>query len=201
MVINKYNLRKSVLHTRDTISAQDKSAKDARIKNTLLRLKEFKDATTVMFYASFRSEPETLTIIEYALGSGKLVALPKVDVQRRRLDVYEIRRKSEIVSGCMNIPEPDVSQSRRIDTERLSRFDLIVTPGVAFDVYGGRLGYGGGFYDRLLSSMHRKPLLIALAYVQQIVNDVPMQAHDMRVDMIITDADIIIPARQMPATA
>ncbi|KJU85852.1 5-formyltetrahydrofolate cyclo-ligase [Candidatus Magnetobacterium bavaricum] len=190
-VITKSTLRKSILHTRNTISAQDKNAKDAAIKNNLLHLKEFKDATTVMLYASFRSEPETLTIIEYALGSGKLVALPKVDMQSRQLDVYEIRHMGELVSGCMNIPEPDVAQSRRIDVERLSRFDLIVTPGVAFDACGGRLGYGGGFYDRLFSSMHRRPLLLALAYVQQMVDGIPMQAHDMRVDMIITDDGII----------
>ncbi|KJU82129.1 5-formyltetrahydrofolate cyclo-ligase [Candidatus Magnetobacterium bavaricum] len=190
-VIAKSSFRKSILHARDTISVQGKSAKDAAIKNTLLHLKEFEEATTVMLYASFRSEPATLNIIEYAIDSGKLVALPKVDVQSRRLDVYEIRHMGELVSGCMGIPEPDVSQSRHIDIERLSLFDLIVTPGVAFDAYGGRLGYGGGFYDRLLASMHRRPLLVALAYVEQIVDNIPMQPHDMRVDMVITDDGII----------
>ncbi|MBF0607950.1 MAG: 5-formyltetrahydrofolate cyclo-ligase [Candidatus Magnetobacterium sp. LHC-1] len=198
----KSAIRRSVLHGRDAITAADKDTRDAEIKTRLLRLRQFRDATTVMFYASFRSEPETLTIIADALGSGKLVALPKVDMLKRQLDIYEIRNMGELVSGCMNIPEPDVSQSRRIDTEQLSRFDLIVMPGVAFDTAGGRLGYGGGFYDRLLSSMqYRHPLLVALAYTEQMVDDIPMQEHDVRVDMIITDTGIIRPTLQMPAMA
>ncbi|MBF0339199.1 MAG: 5-formyltetrahydrofolate cyclo-ligase [Nitrospirae bacterium] len=198
----KSGIRRSVLRSRDAISAADKDARNAEIKTRLLHLRQFRDATKVMFYASFRSEPETLTIIADALGSGKLVALPKVDMLKRQLDIYEIRHMAELVSGCMNIPEPDVSQSRRIDTEQLSRFDLIVMPGVAFDTAGGRLGYGGGFYDRLLSSMqYRRPLLVALAYAEQMVDDIPMQEHDVRVDIIITDTGIIRPALQMPATA
>ncbi|MBF0593209.1 MAG: 5-formyltetrahydrofolate cyclo-ligase [Nitrospirae bacterium] len=207
-MISKSIIRRSALSLRDKISVQDKSAKDARIKYSLLHLKEFKDASKVMLYASFRSEPETLTIIEEALGSGKLVALPKVE--GTTLGVYEIRGMSELVSGCMGIPEPDVPQSRRIDIEQLSHFDIIVTPGVAFDASGGRLGYGCGFYDRLLGSWPLRPmssplpgplivlsrsrtLLVALAYVEQIVDDIPMQPHDVRVDRIITDDGVITP--------
>ncbi|MBF0344162.1 MAG: 5-formyltetrahydrofolate cyclo-ligase [Nitrospirae bacterium] len=190
-MIEKSLIRKLILRRRDTISAQDKKAKDIEIRNRLLTLKEFKSAKKVMFYASFRSEPETLTIIEEAIGLGKLIALPKVDMKEHRLDVYEIWSVDELASGCMNIPEPGVSESRRVTLHELGHFDLIITPGAAFDASGGRLGYGGGFYDRLLSSMKNRPLLVALAYVEQLVDSIPMQPHDIRIDKIITDVGII----------
>lgn len=184
----KRNIRKEILKKRDEISKDIKAIKDSLIKQRLFSFLEFITAKTVFFYASFRSEVETLSMIKESLKIGKRVVLPKVDKERLRLMLYEIKDISELFPGYMEIPEPLLPNERLVN---LDDIDLIIIPGAAFDYSGNRLGYGGGYYDILLSERKKEVPIIALAYEEQLVDSIPSEMHDVKVDIIVTDKRVI----------
>jgi 5-formyltetrahydrofolate cyclo-ligase len=185
----KNAIRKEALGKRDRIPKELKGTKDSSIKQRLLALPEFLSARSVLVYASFRSEVETSGIIRESLSMGKRAILPKVDKGRHRLLLYEIKNPDELVSGFMGIPEPFQSEEREVLLEDI---DLVIIPGAGYDYAGNRLGYGGGYYDKLLSGRQKKMPLIAIAYEEQLVDAIPAEKHDVRVDMIVTDLRVII---------
>lgn len=184
----KQALRDKILRKRDALPPEIKAEKDKSIQQKLFVLPEFREATTVVLYASFRSEVDTLKILEDALSGGKRIVLPRVDKERRRLVLYETEGLNELFPGFLGIPEPQVTGGRE---RGLDSADLVVLPGAAFDLRGNRLGYGAGYYDILLSEHTGKMPLVALAYEEQIVHDIPAEKHDIKTDLIITDRRII----------
>ena len=184
----KKTIRQEVLRRRDAISKNVKKEKDIVIMQRISQLPEFINAKTIFFYTSFRSEVDTMDMIKVSLNTGKLIVLPKVDKENNRLKLYEIKNMNELARGYMWILEPFVSEDRLRD---LDDIDLIIIPGAAFDIYGNRLGYGAGFYDMLLSKMEKKIPIVAPAYEEQIVEKIPAEPHDIKVDKIVTDKKVI----------
>ena len=123
---------------------------------------------------------------------GKRLALPAVDPAHKELKIFEVRDISELVSGYMGIPEPEITGNREIS---LRDIDIVIIPGAGFDIKGNRLGYGAGCYDRLLSASGKHLTTIALAFEEQIVERIPAESHDIKVDMIVTDKRVIRCAR------
>lgn len=185
----KNAVRKEVLGKRDQIPHELKGLKDSSIKQRLLTLPEFLSARSVLFYASFRSEVETSGIIRESLSMGKRAILPKVDKGRHGLRLYEIKSLDELVAGFMGIPEPFQTEKKEIP---LDKIDLVIIPGAGYDYSGNRLGYGGGYYDILLSGRKKNMPIIALAYEEQLIDAIPAEKHDVKVDMIVTDLRVII---------
>lgn len=184
----KRAIREEILNIRNKIPYDIKAAKDALIQEKLFSIHEFMDAKTILFYASFRSEVETISMIKKSLKMGKRVVLPKVDKESHMLRLYEIKDMSELSPGYMGIPEPCLTDERIVD---LDDVEIIIIPGAGFDYMGSRLGYGAGYYDILLSTRKRKIPIIALAYEEQIVDSIPSEKHDVSVDMIVTEKQII----------
>lgn len=183
-MIHKKIIRRDVLRRRDSIRPEERKRKDRLIMNRVFSLPEFGSAEVIFYFASFGSEVSTMPHIEEALKKGKRIVLPRVDNENRRLRLYEIHDTGEIKPGFMGIPEPYVPPERERD---INEVDLVIMPGVAFDIYGNRLGYGGGYYDRLLSGLKKKVMLVAVAYEEQIVDSLPSEAHDVKVDLIVTE--------------
>jgi len=184
----KKSLRDVLLKKRDSIKPEEKKAKEAAIKKRLLALVDFKKAKSILFYASFRSEVNTISCIQYALKQKKKIALPLVDEKKRKLRLYKIKDVSELVAGYMGIPEPGITRGREVDIKDI---DAVLVPGAGFDAKGNRLGYGFGYYDKLLSKSKRHITAIALAFEEQIVQKVPNEKHDIKIDKIITDERVI----------
>lgn len=179
----KNEIRKQVLEARFKLTPQERKAKTSEIEKKLFPLPEFRAAASVLFYASFRSEVETGDMIRRALAEGKRVVLPKV--KGKELALFEIEDfDADVSPGTWEIPEP--AHGAPADVRSI---DLIIVPGAVFDGRGNRLGYGAGFYDRLLSA-YPGPT-VALAFEVQIVPEVPVSAHDVPVKKIITERRII----------
>ena len=179
----KKELRKKVLGARDKLSPRQRAAKSREIEERLFSLPEFKSAGTVMFFASFRSEVDTGPMIRRALMFGKRVVLPKVE--GTELALHEITDfDNDVAPGAWGIPEP--IESRPVMLEEL---DLVIVPGAAFDERGNRLGYGAGFYDKLLPAFRK--MTVALAFEVQIVPNVPADIHDVPIKKIVTDRRVI----------
>lgn len=183
--MDKRKIRKEVLKQRDSITQEDKKAKDDSIKNILINLPEFEKANSILFYASYKSEVDTFVLMNYCISANKAVSLPKVNKESSELEIYKIKDLSELGAGYQNIPEPLLSKDRIM----LKDIDLIIVPGVAFDEQCNRLGYGKGCYDKMLNE--KSSPAIALAYEEQIVNSVPAESHDIKMDKIITDKRVI----------
>jgi 5-formyltetrahydrofolate cyclo-ligase len=184
----KSGIRQQALHKRDALVTETRRSKDLLIIKKFLSLPEFGRSPVILFFASFRSEVSTSLLIEEALRSGKTVVLPSVDTANKELRLYEIRDLSELSAGYMGIPEPSVHAQRERDINDVT---LVVLPGAAFDAAGNRLGYGGGYYDKLLSRLRRKIPLIALAYEEQMADSLPAEPHDIKVHVIVTDERVI----------
>lgn len=184
----KKDIRKEILSKRDRIPNALKAEKDSLIKQFLCSIPEFLDAKKILFYASFRSEVETHSMIKQTLKTGKNLILPRVDKEGHRLLLYELKDLRELNAGFMGIPEPFVPDERIVAIDDI---DLVIIPGAAFDYSGNRLGYGAGYYDSLLAERKKKIPVIALAYEEQIVDSIPAEEHDVPVDMIITDKRVI----------
>ena len=184
---DKAGIRKELLSKRDNIPPDVRMAKNRMVRERMLSLEEFRNAGIIFFFASFRTEVDTTEMIKSALSSGKRVLLPKVDKDSHELLLYEIRDFGELAPGYMGIPEPTF-QGRQMS---INDADIVIIPGAGFDVSGNRIGYGGGYYDRLLSGLQKHIPVIAPAYEEQVVDSVPSEPHDIRVQMIVTDRRVI----------
>ena len=181
-------IRKQVLDARFALQPDERRTKSAEIEARLFALPEYRSASLVLFYASFQSEVETHRMIRRALSEGKRVALPRV--MGKELELIEIACfDSEVVPGAWGIPEPE-----RGKPARLNDIELIVMPGAAFDEQGNRIGYGAGFYDKLLPYYTGRT--VALAFELQIVPSAPSDKHDIPVHKVITEERTIEAGRR-----
>lgn len=189
LVEDKASLRSALLARRDSIPPEVRRAKDRLILANLLGLGEVRNAQRLLLFASFRSEFDTTLLIKDRMSEGRRVILPKVDRNDLTLRLYEIGGMEELQKGYMGIPEPSVlTDSRHWE---IGSVGLVIIPGAGYDPSGNRIGYGGGYYDRLLAGDRDKVFIVAPAYDEQVVELVPSEPHDIRVDVIVTDRRVI----------
>jgi len=153
------------------------------------RLKaQMPSAHTILFFAPLPDEPDLWPLFADALADGKIVALPRLDPTTKKYAACQIRNLSEdLLSGQFGIREPNNS----CPVVPLNRLDLILVPGVAFDLHGRRLGRGKGFYDQLLADV--RGTTCGVAFDEQIVADIPMEPHDISLNCILTPTRWIEP--------
>ena len=183
----KAHLRATVLGRRDAMDAGTRAALSRAIVREIIALAPYRASGTVLAYAGFGSELETDAFLRHTLDEGKTLLLPRVNRQQGLLDVYEVRDLArDLEAGTWGIREPRPDRCARSDP---AAADFVLVPGLAFDARGGRLGYGGGFYDRLLSgSLPPHALLVAGAFEVQMVEEVPMDEHDVPMDAVVTES-------------
>ena len=185
----KKEIRRDVLKKRDCLPLKDRLELSRHICNNLLSLEEFHLAKAVHFFLTTKSEVITEDAIRGALSMGKDVVVPVIDKKHKRIFLSKIEDyDKELTTAIHGILEPKPEFYQPVP---LQDVDLMVLPGVAFDIKGHRLGYGAGYYDRLLEDKKDNPLLVALAFEIQIVDEIPVGDHDVRVDMIITEKRVI----------
>lgn len=188
-------IRQRVLALRDALPEEERRKRSRVIHERLRGLSCFQEAKVALFYASFRSEVETFELIEGWLSVGKMAFLPVVVPDQKRIVITRILGLDELRPGFREIPEPGREQLRPASVEDV---ELIVVPGVAFDLNGHRLGYGGGYYDRFLSGLAGRSIeKIGLAFELQLLPELPASAHDVKVDAIVTEERIILPSGEV----
>ena len=141
----------------------------------------WREAKTILFFAPIAEEPDVWPLLEDSLKAGKSVYLPQFDREQKHYvacQIFDVAR--DVQSGRFGIREP-VATCARISLKRL---DLILVPGIAFDLSGHRLGRGKGFYDRLLATILGPTC--GVAFDQQIVRQIPVEPHDVRLSFILT---------------
>ncbi|HIK01520.1 TPA: 5-formyltetrahydrofolate cyclo-ligase [archaeon] len=183
----KKNLRKKHLLKRSEIPIPSVLKKSEVIGEKLLQLQEISESSKIMLYSSLESEVDTAVIIRFCLKSGKEVYLPRTDIKTRKMEAVRIKKfPDEVESASFGILEP---KKELPACESIREIDLVIVPGVAFDESGNRLGYGFGFYDRFLAEI-RAPK-IGLSFESHILDIVPTESHDIKVDKIVTELRVI----------
>ena len=182
---SKLALRQRVLAARDALPAAMRAAASAAIATRILTRADFMSARAVSLTLPFGSEWDTLALVRAALAAGKTVAVPRVDKAKRMLGLHAIcDPQRDIVAGYRDIPEP----SPTCPLVSPDTIDFVLVPGVAFDSAGRRLGYGGGYYDRLLPLLSPRAARIAGAFEAQLVDCVPAAPHDIAIDAVVTES-------------
>lgn len=163
-----------------------RAAASEAIVSRLETLAIFQQAQVIHTYVAWRNEVDNHDLIRRLLRAGRRVAVPKVERGTHELSHYFITAFSELKPGAFGILEPVPGQSRIASPQQ---FDLVLVPGIAFDRSGHRLGMGQGYYDRFLAQV--KAPKIALAFSFQVTDRIPVEAHDQRVDAIVTEKEVI----------
>lgn len=180
--MDKRRLRQLLLARRDHLEEKFRTDASHAISLQLLCLSEFVQSEKILFYMAFRNEVDVQLAIDRAWGQGKEVLIPRTNSTERSLTLHAIQPDTPLVIGAYGIREPIGSDGQAVPIEKV---DLVVCPGVAFDREGYRLGYGGGYYDRLLEQ-NPEMIKVGVAYQKQIVETVYPEGHDQRMDKVIT---------------
>ena len=182
-IVEKKELRKKTLVLRDDLKSDEKEIMDDIIFSKLIKEKSFIDAKVVFLFVSYKSEVDTHRIIRYCFENDKVVCIPKVINKKDGMKALRITSFEDLKEGYKGILECDD------DLEEIStcNIDLVIMPGAVFDVNYGRIGYGGGFYDKFLGNLEKDIFKIALCYDFQIVDEVPTENHDIKPNKIISD--------------
>lgn len=184
------SLRKEILAKRDRLSETERLQYSRQILKKVTALPEYQTADWILAYASFRSEVDTKELIDRALADRKRVLLPKVEGSE--MHFWEIHSREKLKEGFHGImePEPDETQIPEKDAFRGQKV-MMWMPGAAFDAKRNRIGYGGGYYDRYLAGMPECELCTAaLGFSCQIIEEIPVQRHDIAPDLVITEMEI-----------
>lgn len=184
----KIAARSLCLARRDALAPAARHAASEAIAAGIAALASWREARVVMLTLPFGSEWDTRPLFDAAISAGKRVVLPRVNRQTRMLDLLGVDDPvRDVESGFRGIPEP----RRTCPPVAPDTVRWVLVPGVAFDVEGARLGYGGGFYDRLLPLLPPDTQRIAGAFDLQVIERVPIAGHDVRVHRIVTETRVL----------
>ena len=175
MVKTKAEIRKEMLGKRNAISKGESTEKSSVIRQKLFALQEVKQAKVIAFYLTKGSEVETGSMVDQAKKEGKKVLVP---VAKEDIELVEFLSWEELALGKFDILEP----TRKI---RHDKADVVVTPGIAFDKQCHRIGYGKGYYDKLFKKINT--IRIGIAFDFQVIESVPANENDEKLDMVITE--------------
>jgi len=187
--MNKEEIRRRILKRRLSLSKGDIRNKSQQVFLRLTETVEYKDSQNIMFYVATRSEVQTEEMIKTSIKMGKIIFVPIILTECTNLAPSKIFDfDNELEKGKKGILEPKREHYRLFPPEDM---DLIIIPGVAFDLSGNRIGRGFGYYDNFLRKVCSSAKIIALAFEMQIVKKIPNDKNDIPVHKIITEKRII----------
>ena len=185
--MDKAQLRQQIQSRLIKMTDDLRAEKSKKAFKNLISLPQFQQASVIMMYLTMPNEIDTSDAVFYAWQQKKTVVVPKISWQQRHMIPVEINSLekgfSTEVAGLRN-----PVKGRPIPFEEI---DLVVTPGLGFDKMGNRLGRGGAYYDRFFANKKLNACKCGFAFSEQVVESVPVQQHDMSVDFLVTDEEIM----------
>lgn len=185
--LEKRVLRKRILIARRSLSRDEIRRQSESIARYILRFGPYQKAKVVLCYAAMQDEVQTHVLIQHALAQGKQVALPYVRTKAGLMDAALIRSMNDLSCGAYGIM---TAKEEALQLLEPAQINLVLLPGVAFDLRGRRLGMGAGFYDRFLVKA-KQAVLLGMALSCQMVDAVPAMAYDVSAKYIATENGVI----------
>jgi len=183
----KSNLRKDMLKKINQISKEEIDSNSSLILNNLKTFEDYLKNKNVFIFVSFNNEVNTFNIIECLKPIAKKILIPKVNAVTKEMDIYEFSSYDNLLLSSYGILEPDEKKCKKLN---INIIDTVITPGVVFDTKGYRIGYGGGFYDKLFSKLKDDVVKIAIGFETQIIPEIPNDFYDKPVNFLITEENI-----------
>lgn len=180
--MSKKALRKQMKDTLQAFTERERGEIEQRIHRHLFESDVWKNAETIGVTISGGIEWDTHVIIEQAWKEGKRVCVPKSLPETKRLQFYAITDFSQVEKGFYNLVEPLPEKAEEVEKEAI---DLLIVPGLVYNRYGYRIGWGGGYYDRFLDGFYQPT--VSLLHSSQLLDDIPVKPHDIPVDYILTE--------------
>ena len=185
--MTKAEIRAQMRTRRAAVDATAQHAASQAITAALLARAEFQCAREVALFLSLPQELETDELLAACRARGKQVCVPVWDAPTRTYLLARLAPAQELTAGPHGVPEPVAWEA--VDPQSV---DLVVVPGMAFDRRGGRLGYGKGYYDRILATCRATCSEIGVGYAWQVIDgDLPLSSHDVRMDLLVTDGGVV----------
>ena len=184
--MSKARARAQALTARRSLPSEGYGQAATAVAVALLALPELAGARTVLAYAALPAELDPAPAVSALRKRGARVAYPRIQ-SPGVLDLHLVDHELELVAGPFGLGQP----SEHAPHVARDAIDAVIVPGLAFDDCGRRLGYGGGYYDRLLVSLRPDCLFIGIAFDEQLLPQIPAEPHDVRVDMIVTPTRVI----------
>lgn len=184
----KHAARARARQARDGVEASARRAAAEQLEFTLLTLPELAGARAVLAYAALPNELDPMPAIWSLRKRGVRIAYPRIEAPGV-LDLHYVDHELDLVPGPFGLAQPSEHATRTPH----ALIDAIVIPGVAFDEQGMRLGYGGGYYDRLLPMCRPDCVRIGIAFDEQVLPHIPTEEHDAAVDVVVTPSRVIRP--------
>jgi 5-formyltetrahydrofolate cyclo-ligase len=193
-------LRAVLSEARSGLSAERAGALSAQVQRRMLATPEYRASAKVVLYAPVGGEVDTALIAADALRTHRQLYYPIIDRGLRRLRLGPVANLGELRAGAFGIPQPPAIGA--FEPGALTSGPgaaLVCVPGVAFTPAGARLGRGGGYYDRLLAELPREARAAGLGYSFQLIDWLPEESHDRRLDFIVTESAVYAASATPPA--
>lgn len=187
----KEELRGRLLREREKV--KDTKRKDEIIQEKILGSDYFRQAKSVLAYVAKEEETATFQILKNAIRNKQTfvpVTVQHPQPEESELQISEVNSLDELREGSFRVPEPRKPDFENHLSSKVTP-DLLVVPGVAFSENKNRLGYGAGYFDQYLSQIPAESVIVGLAYERQIVENLPVEEHDVPVDLVVTEDRII----------
>ncbi|WP_069997525.1 5-formyltetrahydrofolate cyclo-ligase [Cellulosilyticum sp. I15G10I2] len=190
--MTKAVIRSQIKQKRKEVTAYEIDRASRQITSQITSCKRFEDAETIFLYAAFNVEIQTRFLDEFARSKGKKTAYPKIQSDIGEISFYCINSLKELQAQSyrtMKIYEPDPQLHKKVLP---AKNDIIIVPGLAFDLQGNRIGYGGGFYDKYLKS-YPEVYKLGICMDFQLFNQIPAEVFDVKIDGIVTETSYYLP--------
>ncbi|KPV58952.1 5-formyltetrahydrofolate cyclo-ligase [Paenibacillus sp. A3] len=196
----KIELRRQAEAVRSAIPEDERKRKSEIISDKLIERLDallrpepsMRRRPTLLTYMPVKTEVDVTPVMEACWDRPWRVVVPKVVPAYKQMKLFEVRSYADLERGTWGIREPIAKAQQLFDIRQV---DVALVPGLAFDANMGRLGYGGGFYDRFMQQYVRtglpKPYILAAAYEEQLIPEVPMGLFDFRIDELVTETRIL----------
>ena len=180
----KDEIRREFSAKRDALTESERAEKSAKICETAKNLVSFRHAEVILLYSPIKSEIDVLPIAEYALSKGKAIAFPRCNKEDRTMKFHFVASLDELETGAYGIKEPS-EDAPVYDPEEDKRVAVCYVPGLTFDIYGYRLGYGKGYYDKFMHTFNG--CSIGIIHSDFIVKSLPKGKYDCHCDVLLTE--------------
>ncbi len=184
--MEKSTLRREIQKKLRSIPDDQRTAKSRKACKNLIATKEFQESSVIMMFFSLPTEVNTSDAVLYAWQQGKTVVMPKISWQQRHMIpvvITSLEKGYTTEFGVLKNPITGTPMP-------FSEIDMVVAPGLGFDLKSNRLGRGGSYYDRFFQNEELKATRCGLAFAEQVLEDIPTNDSDMPIDMLVTDEKV-----------
>ncbi|HNZ82396.1 MAG TPA: 5-formyltetrahydrofolate cyclo-ligase [Sedimentibacter sp.] len=183
---SKKELRKRILSIRNNMPGEDVVNNSRIIRDKIIGLDVYKQSKVIFIYMDFKNEVMTSDLIKHMLFEKKRVVVPYTDTVSTVLIPSEITGESDLKLNSFGYSEP-----KKVSPVNIEEIDLVIIPGLVFDKNLNRIGFGKGYYDRILNKLKASARKVAVAHDFQVLEEIPAEEHDVKMDMIITEKSIM----------